>query len=78
MVDGPVDGEMAFDEGLLEQGGEAKILRVARACAVRGQGEPFVFGGTCLREQVAEKLLGRTADLLRRFREAEDGSWEPA
>jgi len=68
---------MAFDERLLKQGGKAKTLRVARLGAVREQGEPFVFGGACLREQVAEKLLGRGAGLLRRFREAEDGGWEP-
>ena len=48
MVDGPVDREMAFNEGLLKQGGEAKTLRVAHACTVRGQGEPFMFGGTGL------------------------------
>jgi len=68
---------MAFDERLLKQSGEAETLRVACIGAVREQGEPFVFGGAGLREQVAEKLLGRAADLLRRFRKAEDGSWEP-
>ena len=62
-----VDREKAFDEGLLEQDREAKTLRVAHACTVREQGEPFVFRGTCLEEQVAEKLLSQTVDLLRCF-----------
>jgi phosphoglycerate dehydrogenase-like enzyme len=68
---------MVFYEGLLEQGGEAETLRVACVGAVREQGVPFVFEGSGLREQVAEKLLGHAVDLLRRFREAEDGGWEP-
>ena len=77
MVDGPVDRKMAFNEGLLEQGEEAKTLWVACACAVHGQGKPFMFGEMGLWEQVMEKLLGHTVDLLCCFWEAEDGSWEP-
>jgi hypothetical protein len=77
LQDGSVDGEVAFDERPLKQGREAKTLRIACISAVREQGQSFVFGGTCLREQVAEKLLGRAADLLRHFRTAEDGDWEP-
>ena len=37
LQDGIVDREMAFDEGLLEQGGEAETVRVARVRAVREQ-----------------------------------------
>jgi hypothetical protein len=58
---------MAFDERLLKQGREANTLRIACISAVREQGEPFVFGGACLQEQVAEKLLGHAADLFRHF-----------
>ena len=73
----PIDGEMVFDERLLKQGGEVKTLRVACVGAVGEQGKPFEFGGSCLREQIAEELLGGAADLFGRFREAEDGGWEP-
>jgi hypothetical protein len=54
LQDGPADGEMAVDERLLKQGGEAKTLHVACIHAVR--------------EQVVEKLLGRAADLLAVFK----------
>jgi hypothetical protein len=53
---------MAFDERLLKQGREAKTPRVAYISTLRKQGQPSVFGGVCLREQVAENLLGRVAD----------------
>ena len=77
LQDRPVDGQMALDKGFLEDRREAKALCVARVCAVPKQGEPFVLGGTGLGEQVAEELLGRGADLLCSFGEAENGGREP-
>ena len=78
LPDDPVlDGKMAFDERLLKQDREAETLHIACIIAVREQGEPFMFGGACLRERDPEKLLGHAAGLLGCFGEAEDGGWEP-
>ena len=77
LQDRPVDGEVALDEGFLQQRGEVEALRVARLCAAPEDGEPFVFGGARLREKVAEETLGCATDLLRGFGEAKDGCRKP-
>jgi hypothetical protein len=77
LQDRPVDGEVALDEGFLEDRREVEALRVAGVGTVPEQGEPFVLRGTGLREQVAEEVLGRGADLLRSFGESENGGREP-
>ena len=77
LQDRPVDGEVVLDEGFLEDGGEAEALRAAGVGAVVEKGEPFVLRGPCLCEEVTEAVLGRSADLLCGFGEAEDVGWEP-
>lgn len=77
LQDRPVDREVALHEGFLEQRGKFEAVRAARVGAVLEEGDPFVFAGPRLREEVAQKALGCAADLLRRFGEAEDGGREP-
>ena len=48
LQDRPVDGEVALNEGFLEDRGEAEAVRGAVLGAVPEEGEPFVLGGTCL------------------------------
>ena len=77
LQDDPADGEMAFDERHLEQGGEAKILCVACIRALLKRGEPFVSRGACLRQHVGEKLLDHATDLLVVCVDAKDGGVKP-